>query len=787
MTVVLQSPAFDLHWEGALRFESPGRAIAGHVGVEWSDHGRINSLTSQSFASPDSVRVETYPTGDLQGLGEEARFTFQAADGLVLHANVRLYPGRPFALLRVGLTNGGKRPLSILRFFFRTLSGGVTAQGRVQGFYRNGWASWTPACFIPAKERNYVPSRLVRWLGGASVHNAFIPWGGKVGRFWAESMGAIVTNRETLVLGGVSLADQFVQVHADVRDEQHPCFELQSQADGVLLQPGETMTSEWFYLEWVPLNNSDPFAQYAYAVARQMNVHPTGNLPIGWCSWYMYFDKITEAEVIENVAQAALLQDELPIQIIQLDQGFEAMWGDWLERKPDFPHDLGWLARRIKGSGFTPGLWLAPFTVHPKSRIARTHPDWLLRSRRGGPLVVGLISNFMARALDPTHPEVNRYLHDLITTVVHEWGYRYLKLDFLYAAALNGHYYDPRFTRAQAYRHAVSIIRQAAGQDTFILGCGAPLGPSIGLFDAMRIGPDTAPSWKPLLFGAHWPVRNNPAAPGLQNSLHNVLTRAWMHGRWWLNDPDAVMVRHERTELTLDEVRLQATLIGLSGGLLMLSDSIAQLPPDRRAIFTALWPPLVEGLDALDLLTKDRPELAVAPMVRTWGRWRLVALINWGDTPQRVLFPETLLGLEHARAYHLVDFWERRYQRLEAGKPLPFINLPPHGVALLGLRPVTAPPQLVATTFHISMGGEIPSWEVGENEVRLNVRLDRVAEGQIWLSLPARPVQAWVDDEPLSPEKLRSVAQDVWSVDCTIARTARVRVAWATAPADTDA
>ncbi len=776
MSVVLQSPAFDLHWDQAFRLESPGRSISFHAGVEWGDLPRLQSLTTQHLTLQ---HLDTHPISDTQGLGEEARFQFKTPDGLLLYVEVRLYPGRPFALVRISLTNTTTRALPLHRFFLRALNGTVQLQGKVQGFYRNGWASWTPSFYISARERYYVPSLIPRLLGGASVHNAFIPWGGKTGRFWAESVGAIVSQREHLILGGVSLADQFVQIHVDLRDSQHPCFELQSQADGVALTPGHTMSSEWFYFEWVTPNNPDPFAQYAYAVARQMNVHLNKANPFGWCSWYMYFDKITEADIIENVAQAALLHDEIPIQVIQLDQGFEAKWGDWLERKPGFPHDLGWLARRIKGSGFTPGLWLAPFTAHPKSRLATEHPDWLLRSRQGTPVFVGLISNFLSRALDPTHPAVDQYLHDLITKVVHEYGYRYLKLDFLYAAALPGRYYDPRFTRAQAYRHAISIIRQAAGPDVFLLGCGAPLGPSIGLFDGMRIGPDTAPSWEPLLFGMHWPVRNNPAAPGLRNSLHNIVTRAWMHGRWWRNDPDALMVRSEHTELTQDEIRLQTTLIGLSGGLLMLSDPIAQLPPERRAMFAVLWPPLIEGMDALDLLSHEHPQHVVTPMVRTWGRWRLVALINWEDTPQRILFPEALLTLEHARAYHLVDFWERRYQRIEQGRALPFITIPPHGVALLSLRPVTTPPQLIATTFHLSMGGEISTWEAGDTDLRFDINLERLAEGEIWLSLPARPLQAWLNDAPLPADAWHAVAQDIWALRCTILHRAHIRVTWA--------
>jgi len=47
-------------------------------------------------------------------------------------------------------------------------------------------------------------------------------------------------------------------------------------------------------------------------------------------------------------------------------------------------------------------------------------------------------------------------------------------------------------TPIQAYREGLNVIRKAVGK-SFILGCGAPLLPSAGLVDGMRIGEDTAP------------------------------------------------------------------------------------------------------------------------------------------------------------------------------------------------------------------------------------------------------------------------------------------------------
>ena len=76
------------------------------------------------------------------------------------------------------------------------------------------------------------------------------------------------------------------------------------------------------------------------------------------------------------------------------------------------------------------------------------------------------------------------------------FGYDYLKLDFLFAAAAEGTRHDPGLTRAQTLRRGLEAIRRGAGKKTFILGCGCPLGPAIGIVDGMRIGPDVAPHWE---------------------------------------------------------------------------------------------------------------------------------------------------------------------------------------------------------------------------------------------------------------------------------------------------
>ncbi len=776
MTLLLESPSFDLHWSprpGTFYFDSPGRSLRGNVGVDVvrsSGHIRVTS----SDIRP--VSVDQSEVRDVHGPAQELRIQYNEVRGLLLSVQLRLYVSRPFALLRVEVLNKGPETVHLQRFFFRTLPHELRPAGEFTGFYGTGWQSWSPAGFRPVDARDFSTAIPLRPFVGPLMHNASVPWSGRAGRYWSESVGALVTQREALVVGGASLGDQFVQVWADLRPKQRALL-LQSQGDDVPLNAGEARSSEWFYLEWVPLPNRDPLAQYAYTVARQMGGAQPGRVPTGWSSWYIFWESVAEMDVRDNLAEAAMLADDLPLDVVQLDQGFETQWGDWTSRNVRFPHSLDWLADRIAGSGFTPGLWLGPLTVHPKSQLATQHPDWLLRDQRGRPVSAGFLAyRFFARALDPTHPGVEEYLRTLVRRAVDEWGYRYLKLDFLYAGALPAARHNPQLTRAQAYRNALRIIREAAGEDTYLVGCGAPLGPSIGLVDAMRIGPDTAPRWRPHLTGLDGLFRGDPSLPSLRNSLRNVITRAWMHGRWWVNDPDNLMVRRQQTRLTDDEIRAQATLQGLSGGPLILSDDLRELSPEERDVAAVLLPPLVSGMDSLDLLQSELPTVISAPVAQPWESWQLVGLFNWSENEQERALPRDLPNFDLNRDYHVVDFWNRTYQRLERGMALPNYVLPSHGCVLLSLRQARPGPQLVATTFHISQGGEVLDWRVEDREVLLTLELGRVADGEIWLALPASPEEVFLNGERFADAAVHAVASGIWAVGVHLERRGRLKL-----------
>ena len=60
----------------------------------------------------------------------------------------------------------------------------------------------------------------------------------------------------------------------------------------------------------------------------------------------------------------------------------------------------------------------------------------------------------------------------------------------------------------------------------------------------MRIGADVAPFWDNWI--SRGPNRRRHGV-ATEHALRNILTRAFMHRRLWLNDPDCLMVRATET------------------------------------------------------------------------------------------------------------------------------------------------------------------------------------------------------------------------------------------------
>ena len=414
----------------------------------------------------------------------------------------------------------------------------VAAPGSL-GVYEHGWQSWSPAGWYAADSTSPRPRR-ERWQTMAFRPGRPAPAAGFQGE------GLLVVTEEDGAARLFAAVDPTVEV---------PSIRARAEGDRVVV------SSDGPVVERVDERGLaavlEAWAEDAAAAAGG-DALPT--LPAGWCSWYCYWGEVCEEDVLGNLA--AIERMGLDVGVVQVDDGHQSEIGDWLTRSSRFGA-LADLAGRITDTGRRAGVWSAPFLVGARSRLAQEHPDWLV----GGALASDLHWDQPISVLDVTHPEAAEHLSTVYRSLAEE-GFTYHKADFLYAGAMEGSRHADA-TPVEAYREGLRILRAAIGPEATLLGCGAPLLPSIGLVDAMRVSPDVDPAYEP--------VEGDISQPGMRSALAAGAARTWQHGRLWINDPDCVLARPEVAHREEWAAHVAAT-----GGLAVSSDPLDRL--DERGV-----------------------------------------------------------------------------------------------------------------------------------------------------------------------------------------------------------
>lgn len=470
----------------------------------------------------------------------------------------------------------------------------------------NGYQSWSEAELRPISEKQARPTLDVLVRQG---HDVAWPPG-------ADDGAAGVWRSHTLIAVVGEDGSGWVGCALDA-SRSFARWEARAAGEGVELRYTCEGEAEGARLAW----SADPIAlleEMSRLLGGRMNAKTPPPLRV-WCSWYSYYREVT-AEAFLDQARAAR-QLNLPFDVFQLDDGFQADLGDWLDPSAHFEGHARELPPQLNALGFRAGLWLAPLIARPTSRLFQEHSEWFVRDGRGELVNCGDNWGGPYYGLDTTREDVQDWLTHLARTVV-GWGYDYLKLDFLFGGAMPG-VRAQNVSRAEAYRMGLSALRRGAG-NAFILGCGAPLSPSIGLVDAMRTGPDVAPLWDDYARRLWLGDATGPAARG---ALHTCLSR-WYQHFWYQADPDVMIARRERSLLSDAERGALAGLLDVIGGLRASSDPLRALSEGEVGQLRA----------ALEVTAPDRPttlntSYGFAPTHFTRGTFNLL------DTPAGGIAP----------------------------------------------------------------------------------------------------------------------------------------------------
>ena len=126
-------------------------------------------------------------------------------------------------------------------------------------------------------------------------------------------------------------------------------------------------------------------------------------------------------------------------------------------------------------------------------------------------------------------------------------------------------------------RLGLEAVGRGEGDDAFLLGCGSPFGPTVGIVNAMRVSPDVTTAWAPKapLPGPY------EASSSAGNAIATSRLRGPLHRRLWINDNDCLLLRPDQTERDAGQRRCLAASIAAGGAFTVVSDDLSLYGPEE--------------------------------------------------------------------------------------------------------------------------------------------------------------------------------------------------------------
>jgi alpha-galactosidase len=350
---------------------------------------------------------------------------------------------------------------------------------------------------------------------------------------------------------------------------------------------------------------------------------------------------------------------------------------------------------------------------------------------------------------DPTHPKTHAFIHKVYTTY-RQWGVRYYMIDFTDAISgatpgthPNDGYFDKSKIRGpEAWRQGYRAIRDAAGDDTYLLGCCSTF-QNIGFANGQRVGTDygegralygPGKGFYPGTFVINKPDFWTSHRTGLCSMMYY-----FAHRKLYLADSGNVMTLDK--PMPVADAQIAATIFGINGGPVMLGDDIDRMDEDRLLMVRMIFPRLPEcarPLDMFETVEIDYPHIYHLKVRREWESWDLLAVFNLGDQTLAKTIPLERLQLDPKGSYSVFDFWNLRFQGVESSGAIS-VEVPPISVKLLRVAPYRDHPWFLSTDMHIRQGqAEIQDCRWDEDEMTLTARTQRPAghEGSIYAHAP---------------------------------------------------
>ncbi len=142
------------------------------------------------------------------------------------------------------------------------------------------------------------------------------------------------------------------------------------------------------------------------------------------------------------------------------------------------------VGKLISDNGFTPGLHLDGFRGVSTSKVFKDHPDWFLKDQAGNTIYGSYLRNGIPEKkvyFDYSNPAACEYIKNVLKTITSDWGYKYIKIDFLWFGLNRNIFaqqkdstlkeivaFDTTMTSMERSRAGLKAMREGIGESFFL-------------------------------------------------------------------------------------------------------------------------------------------------------------------------------------------------------------------------------------------------------------------------------------------------------------------------------
>lgn len=406
--------------------------------------------------------------------------------------------------------------------------------------------------------------------------------------------------------------------------------------------------------------------------------------------------------------------------------GFRILWvsqtripggnmGDWYGwNKNNFPSGADAFFQEVEKRGFRVGLWNGPFMLSSHlTDLVEDLWDALYKMPDGSPQIfmrawshgdAGKLPYEQRPniyGLDPSHPKSRAFIRDVFV-YWREKGVRYYMLDFIRigAADLDSapsySQWDPKMVKAaESFVAMMETIREAAGEETYLLTSSGPIFQCSGCVDAVRTGPDLGES-RPInpqsfFYPASHLINKFSNFTGPERCLYNMASW-YTHNKLYHNNIGNLLT--VGYPLPLEEARINATVHAMSGSDTCLGDNIRLIPEQRLALIKKTFPRHKEQAYPEDLFTHKEGN---PPRINRYDfkDSSVIAVYNLTDTQE-------IHTLKFSGPFSVWEFWSERF--CGSYRDSVTVAIPAGTVRVFRLVTTRTHPFLLGSDMNVCMG-----------------------------------------------------------------------------------